>query len=76
METANFKGNERYVNLKIQFKNMNRYDLDKYRLKIQIFRQKEGVMKKNELLGLVNLKLSSISPFTIKEVHVAPIYDM
>jgi len=75
-ETASFKGNEQFINVKVQFENMYEMDLQKYRLKIKLFHHKEGMMKKNALLGQLNLDLSSIDHFSLKQIHVAPIYDM
>ena len=57
-ETQAVKGKEPFFNEKVQFVNLEEGNLDQYRMRMKVYSKER--MKKNELLGEVDIALSSI----------------
>jgi len=57
-ETQCVKGKEPFFNEKIQFVDLEECNLSKYRMKLKVYNRER--IKKNELMGVVDIALSSI----------------
>lgn len=70
-ETQCVKGKEPFFNEKIQFVDLAECNLSKYRMKLKVYNRER--MKKNELLGVVDIALSSID-IKAKETFTPDLY--